>query len=204
MTRRTGICLFGGAFDPPHQTHRRIAERARQALGVDRLVVLPSGDHPHKDASSMAPSAHRIAMCRHNFEGLDGVTVDPRETERRGPSYTVDTVREFRDEVGDVPIYWLIGSDNLPGLPTWHDHHGLLAAATVVTFPRRGHPMGPEVLEGLALTADERRVLLAHRLDFPADSVNATAVRSSLRRGRRPRALRPAVAHYVRAHDLYR
>lgn len=201
---RPGLLLFGGAFNPPHRTHRRIAETALQHLPVSELRVLPAGDHPHKRSGDVAPAAHRLAMCRLLFADLPTVVVDDRELRRPGPSFTVDTVREFAREQPGRPLWFLIGADNLPLLPTWREHHELLRLAHVATFPRAGHRATAADLDGLDLTPEERRALLAHVLPLPADAVAAATVRSRLGRGDRdlPELTAP-VLDYVLAHHLY-
>lgn len=206
MPRPTGLCLFGGSFDPPHATHRRLAETVSARLETARFVVLPCGDHPHKGASSMTTAEHRLAMCRLGFADIPNVVVDDREIRREGPSFSIDTIREFRAELedDDVPIYWLIGSDNLPLLPTWHEHHALLAEATVLTFPRRGHTIEPGSLDGLDLNDAEKEMLLAHRLVATEDEISATDVRAALQRGEERVRHVAAVAEYIEEHRLYR
>ncbi|MCA8942044.1 MAG: nicotinate (nicotinamide) nucleotide adenylyltransferase [Planctomycetes bacterium] len=205
MPRRATTCLFGGAFDPPHATHRRLVEEVGRRLDVDRTIVLPAGDHPHKGEAQLQPAAHRIAMCELAFAGMPNVTVDARETHRAGKSYTVDTIREFRAELGPaVRLVWLIGSDNLPLLPTWHEHHALLELATVVTFPRAGHPIDPDRLAMLDFTDEERTTLLANCLDAEPDPTSATEVRAALAHGQRPDGISPAVFDYIERHRLYR
>lgn len=166
---------------------------------------MPSGDHPHKRNQDMAPAPDRVAMARLAFAGLPEVIVDDRELHRTGPSFTVDTLAELAAAAPDTPLYFLIGSDNLPLLPTWHQHHRLLALATVVTFPRKGYPVAAGDLEHLDLTATERTSLLSNLLDMPCDDVSASELRARWRAGDRcPDELPPAVADYLQRHDLYR
>lgn len=208
MTARGGaptwLALFGGAFNPPHRTHRRIAEAALQQLPVRELRVLPAGDHPHKQGRDVAPAEQRLAMCRLQFAELPRCIVDDRELHRRGPSFTVDTLQELHDEQPARPLFFVLGADNLPLLPTWRDHHRILRLCTVVTFPRLGCTTDAQALHGLDLDERERAMLLAHVLTMPADDVNATALRARLRAGERglPELL-PTVEAYIRAHHLY-
>ncbi|MBL8748754.1 MAG: nicotinate (nicotinamide) nucleotide adenylyltransferase [Planctomycetes bacterium] len=198
-----GIAVLGGSFDPPHRSHLRLAATARERLPVDEVRVIPAGDHPHKAARGMTPAMHRLAMCRLAFRGAPGVVVDDRELHRAGPSFTVDTLAELRGETGRE-LWFLIGSDNLPLLPTWHDHHRLLALATVVTWPRLGHPVRAEDLEHLDLSATERAGLLANVLDLPADAVASSDLRVRWRRGERDLPEIPdAVRDYIAAHSVY-
>ena len=199
-----GLALFGGAFNPPHRTHRRIAEQALRQLPVRELRVLLVGDHPHKRDGDLASAADRLAMCGLAFAGLSRCVVDDRELRRRGPSFTVDTLQQLADEAPRRPLFFVIGADNLPLLPTWRDHHRILRLCTVATFPRVGCPVDDRALRGLDLDDGERRRLLGHVLAMPPDDVNATALRQRLRAGERALPeLAPEIEAYVRAHALY-
>lgn len=202
---RPGIAVLGGSFDPPHVSHRKLAAAALERLPVQQVRVIPAGDHPHKRARGMTAGGQRLAMCRLAFAFDPRIVVDDREMRRSGPSFTVDTLAELAAEHPGHPLYFLIGSDNLPLLPTWRDHHRVLALATIVTYPRAGHAVDASVLEGLDLDAEERRTLLANILDVPVDAIAATAVRDQWRAGRPDRTiLDPAVADYIEANGLYR
>ncbi len=200
-----GLGILGGAFDPPHATHLRLAAQALARLPIARLLVIPAGNHPHKQDPDRTPAAHRLAMCRLAFAADPRIAVDDREVRRRGRSYTVDTLAELQREHPGVRLFFLIGSDNLPLLPTWREHHRLLALATVVTCPRAGHPVHAAQLAALDLTSEERASLLDNVLEVEADDVNSTGLRARLRAGERPAAaIAPAVLAYIDAHGLYR
>ena len=200
-----GLGVFGGSFNPPHSTHVRLARAALQQLPIRELRVIPAGDHPHKRDRDMAPAADRLAMCRLAFADLPGVVVDDRELRRRGPSFTVDTLAELAQEAPGRPLYFLIGSDNLPLLPTWRQPERLLALCTVVTYPRLGHPIDPATLRALPLPAAAIERLLGAVLAVPADAVAASDLRRRWRAGERDLPeLSPAVRDYLQAHALYR
>jgi nicotinate-nucleotide adenylyltransferase len=200
-----GIAVLGGSFNPPHRTHVTLARQALARLPIHELRAIPSGDHPHKGQREMAAAAHRLEMARLAFAEVPGVVVDDRELKRSGRSFTVDTLQEIAKEAPGTPLFFLIGSDNLPLLPTWHEHHRLLEVATVVTFPRAGFVVAPQDLVGLDLSQEERDTLLKHRLEMPADDVSATDIRTRWRKGdRKFPELPSAVAAYMEAHDLYR
>ena len=203
-TARRGLAVLGGSFNPPHQSHVRLAAAALRLLPIDEVRVMPAGDHPHKRGRAMAPAADRLAMCRLAFAGQQGVVVDDRELRRTGPSFTVDTLAELRAEHPDRALFFLIGSDNLPLLPSWRDHHRLLALATTVTYPRAGHPVQAAELAALDLTAAERESLLANVLDLPADAIAASDLRARWQAGEHDLpALDPAVRAYIAEHRLY-
>lgn len=199
------VGLYGGTFDPPHRAHRTVVEACRAQLGLERIVVLPAGTHPLKAAPARASGRDRAALCRIAFAGLAGVEVDEREIERAEVSYTVDTLRAFRRELGpDAELYFLIGSDNLGDLPRWRQHHELLRLAEFVVVPRAGHPVPPDDFASLDLTPAERTRLLAHVLEVTPSAVSSTEIRRRLAAGEDVDAwLQPEVAHEIRRRHLY-
>ena len=199
-----GIGVFGGSFNPPHLSHRRLCATALDRLPIARLLVLPSGDHPLKRSQDMAPAADRLAMCRLAFGDLPGVAVDDRELRRPGPSFTVDTLAELRAEHPGAPLYLLVGSDNLRILGLWREPARILELATLVTYPRSGHPIDAASLAALPVPAEARSRIAAHVLDLPADAVAASDLRARWRRGERNLPeLATAVRDYIAAHGLY-
>jgi nicotinate-nucleotide adenylyltransferase len=204
VRQQSGLAILGGSFDPPHLTHRRIAETALIQLPVQSVAVIPAGEQPHKRGLHPTPGGDRVAMCKILFHGLPRVRVDDREVQRSGPSFTVDTLAELARELPGTPLYFLIGADNLSLLPTWKDHHRILQLCTVATFPRLGHAITPSLLQGLDLTVREREKLLAHVLAMEPDTVSASALRARLRQGERhlPELL-PEVEAYAVRHGLY-
>ncbi len=186
-----GLALFGGAFNPPHLTHRRIIEASMQQLPVSRVIVLPAGAHPHKqdEDSELAPADDRLELCRLAFGDLPGVVIDDREVRRPGLSYTVDTLREFRVEAPDTPLYFLIGSDNLPLLDTWREPDAIRSLCSIVTYPRLHHPVDQTQVEQV--------------LTVEPDNVSATSIRAALRAGEEPASLDPRVLAEIRTRGLY-
>ena len=179
------LCLFGGAFNPPHRTHERVIRAALEQLPVDRVVVLPTGQHPLKSPAEMAPAAARVELARVAFASLPAVTVDDWETRQEGRSYTVDTLRHFREYEGrSGRPYWILGSDNLKILTSWHRYRDVLELATIVTCPRMGYPVDASTLDALALSETQRQEILDHVLDVEPDDVAATEIRAAIRAGR--------------------
>jgi nicotinate-nucleotide adenylyltransferase len=206
MTDPTGIVVFGGAFNPPHRTHRKILRTALDGLPAAGAIVLPTGRHPHKRDRDMAPDAARLQLCAAAFGDLPGVEISDVELRREGPAYTVDTARELARTHPDQTLFLLVGSDNLRIIDSWHDHHELLDLVTVVTYPRRRHPVDRATLESQALTPAEIDGLLRWVLDVDldaADDVSATAIRAALRRGEEPAELADPVAGKIRELGLY-
>jgi nicotinate-nucleotide adenylyltransferase len=129
--------LFGGTFDPIHNGHLRTAFELLQALKLREVRFLPTGNPPHRDATS-ADATQRVEMVRAAVAGQPGFTVDDREARRSGLSYSVDTLTELRREFPQRPICLLLGMDAFLGLPHWHRWKEIFELAHVVVAHRPG------------------------------------------------------------------
>lgn len=189
--RVRGVCLFGGAFDPPHRTHARILEACAAQLPVDRLIVIPSGEHPFKRGQT-APAAARLELCRLAFAGMPGVEVSGYEVEQSGPSYTVETLRHFRQRYPPpTQLFWVIGADNVLALPSWRAPDEIRRLCRLVVVPRRG-----------VAPIDDPQLLW---LQFEPDDVSSSEIRAQLRTGGPLTGmLAPAVHRRIAELQLYR
>jgi nicotinate-nucleotide adenylyltransferase len=142
------IC-YGGTFDPVHNGHLAVARAARDAAGAD-VYLLPAADPPHKGPTH-ADARQRACMLELAVAGEPGLRVDRRELQRPGPSYTVETLRELRAELGDArPIAWLVGGDSLGQLQSWHRWRDLFGLAHLLVAQRPGSPIAPAALARIA------------------------------------------------------
>lgn len=191
MTR--GLGLLGGTFDPPHGFHIVMAQTARDALGLERVLMLPAPRPPHKEGESVTAWKHRAAMVDAATRGVDGVEVSDIESTREGASFTVDTLRACRDRYG-ADLYFIMGADSLRDLPTWRDPGGILALCTLVVFPRTGIPMRLPVPGEASLVVFESPVI----------DVSSTDIRARFEKGERPSELVPdPVLDYIDRNGLY-
>ncbi len=196
VARRMGV--FGGAFDPPHVAHAALVQAAVADLQLDELRVVPTGQAWHK-ARPLSPAHHRLAMAQLAFADLPRVLVDPRETRRPGPSYTVDTLRELKDQWPGTELFLVMGEDQAGALAGWHEWQEILRLAIICVAER-------EDLTGIrprfmAPKAYESRF---RRLQMPAMPVSATAIRARIaaHQGLTPLVFEP-VARYIDDHHLY-
>ena len=140
---------YGGTFDPVHAGHLSVAREVRDALGA-QVFLLPAADPPHKDVTH-ADAQARARMLDLAVAGEPGLKVDRRELRREGPSYTVDTLRELRAELGpDAPLVWMIGGDSLVQLHTWSRWRELFALAHVLAVARPGSHLEAAAVAALA------------------------------------------------------
>lgn len=197
--------VFGGTFDPIHVAHLAVAEAARDALGLARVLFIPNRQPPHKPDQAVTPAAHRLAMVQAAIADNPGFAVSSIEIERAGPSYTSDTLEALRaeqlaaGESGDLAL--ILSAEALAGLATWHEPARVLALAQLVVAPRDGFPdLGSADVARLVPGADARVVTL----DGPRMRLSASEIRARAAAGRSLRYLVPdAVAAYIGDHGLY-
>jgi len=192
------IGVFGGAFDPPHVAHVALAKAALAELQLDELRVLPTGQAWHK-ARVLSPPPHRLAMAQLAFADLPKVVVDPREIERAGPSYTVDTLREFKALWPQAELFLILGEDQAHALPSWHDWQEILKLA-IICVATRAYSAGDRTKFDLE-TAHPSSF---RRLPMPALNVSASDIRARIAAHLNVADLVfEPVARYIAHHHLY-
>ncbi|MCG5500647.1 nicotinate-nucleotide adenylyltransferase [Ectothiorhodospira lacustris] len=206
------IGILGGTFDPIHFGHLRPALEIQEHLGLDELRFIPCGLPPHRRRPE-ADVSHRLAMVEQAVALHPGFSVDRRELERDGPSYSVDTLESLRRELGAaVPLCLILGMDAFAGLSSWHRWQDLSSLAHLVVAHRPGSDE-PAALEDRAAArraenpADLRAAPAGRILCVPVTQldISATAIRDRVARGGSPRFLLPEpVLTYIHRHGLYR
>ena len=203
----TRIGVYGGAFDPPHQAHRVLAQTAIEQLDLDLLLILPTGQAWHK-ARVLTEAEHRLAMCLLAFGDLPNTRIDPRETRRSGPSYTADTLAELRREWPGARFFLILGADQLLAFKTWMRWPEVLQMAQLAVA-NRATRIGEDALDNAHRGADLSSVDVPFvPLDMPLTNISATAVRAQFgqplgRSGAQAALVPPAVAGYISQHHLY-
>jgi nicotinate-nucleotide adenylyltransferase len=221
------IALLGGSFDPVHHGHVALARLFCELLHPDALRVLPA--KPWQKSSLQASDEARVAMLEMAFRELGDsglpVIIDRREIERGSATYTVETLRGLREELGpEASIVFLMGADQLQNLDSWRDWQSLFTLANIGVAARPGYTLEQEALPPAVASALAPRlappeqvrttpsglVCLAHTL---AVDISATQVRAVLHRGGEPgtdaRAVLnslvpPVVLDYIQQHHLYK
>ncbi len=181
------IGIYGGTFDPIHNAHLILAREALEQLQLDRVVFVPAAASPHKLGQTCAPADARAEMLRAAVTGESRFEVDELELNRPPPSYTFDTIEEFRRRDATAEIFYLLGSDNLPRLQTWHRYDEL---ASIVRFV---------VLERGEVQPDSQFATIRRLID-----ISATEIRNRVAAGRSVRYLvPPAVEEIIQRRALY-
>lgn len=208
--------ILGGTFDPIHLGHLAIAEEAREALGLERVLFVPAGQPWQKADRAVSPAADRVAMVEAAIAGNPAFACSRMEVERSGPSYTVETMARLDADAraaGREPDLWFIlSTEALRGLRTWREPDRLLGLCRLAVAPRPA-AVGPAATgDGVVGPVDaawirghlpgrEDRVVL---LDGPHLDLSASELRARVAIGRSIRYLVPdAVAAYIGDHALY-
>lgn len=132
------IGIFGGTFNPPHMGHVAAAREAAGALGLDKLLVIPDAQPPHKELAAGSPEdAERLELARAAFNGVKKCRVSDMELRRGGRSYTVDTVRRVREKYPGAKLFLLMGTDMLLCFEEWREFEEILRLVTLAVFARR-------------------------------------------------------------------
>ena len=185
------IGLLGGSFDPVHNGHLIVGQVAAEALDLDALRLVPAREQPFKRGRHGASAADRAAMLALAVGDPPGMSVEPIELERAGPSYTVDTLRALRAREPDAEFVLLLGADAAADLPAWHEAAEVPRLARVVVFARAGSDVP-------ALPA------ISGTVRVPAIDISATGIRQRVREGLSIRHWVPdPVEEYVVSHRLY-
>jgi nicotinate-nucleotide adenylyltransferase len=180
------IGVYGGTFDPIHYGHLILARDALDQLPLDQVVFVPAAQSPHKLEQSPTPAPFRVNMLRRAIEGEPRFRVDEIEVNRPPPSFTIDTITELRRRDDQLEIFYLIGSDNLPTLGTWHRIEELRALVHFVVLARGVAP-------GSAYLTIRRQI-----------EISATEIRNRVATGRSIQYLvPPAVEEIIRQGQLY-
>jgi len=200
LTMRLGI--LGGTFDPIHLGHLLMAEMAREALRLERVLFVPAGDPPHKQNLPITAAHHRRKMVELAIENNPHFELCLIDLERPGPHYSVDTVRLIRKQydVSAEACFFIIGGDSLADLPIWHDPEKLVPLCRLAVAHRPGYQ--PDI-------SDLEKIIpgLGIRLDWvqiPAVDFAASTIRARLKKRQSIRYQVPdSVWRYITQYKLY-
>lgn len=129
---------MGGTFNPIHNAHLWIAEKARTACALDRVIFVPASDPPHKKLAGEVPFSVRCQMVRLAIEGNPFFELSRLEGERSGKSYSIDTIRIFRARLPDDELFFIIGGDSFLELGLWRCYADIFRSCHLIVFERPG------------------------------------------------------------------
>jgi nicotinate-nucleotide adenylyltransferase len=200
---RSGTGVLGGTFDPIHLGHLVVAEEVRFQLGLAEVLFIPTGQPWLKSDRAVATARLRLEMVRLATRGNPHFKVSTIETDRPGPSYTVDTMEMLWRQAGDgAELWFFLGGDALAELPKWREPQRLIQLCRLAAFARPGFPLPPlEPLE-LAIPGLSQRVT---SVEVSQIDISASEIRRRVAQGVSIHDLVPeTVERYIQEHGLYR
>ena len=196
------VGIIGGTFDPIHNGHMTIAEETRVRLSLAKVVFVPAGLQWLKEDVHISAAEQRLQMVRLAIADRPYFKLSTVDTDRQGPTHTVDTITELQFQLGvKAELFFILGWDSLAELPKWHEPSRLIRICRLVAVPRPGHSAPDLKSLEAAIPGISQRVIL---LDSPRMDTSATAIRLRVAQGLSIGHLVPEpVERYISEHKLY-
>ena len=216
MAEKRKIGLFGGTFNPIHLGHLRGAEEVRELCGLHEVIFIPAAVPPHKNTRHILEGRHRLEMVKLATQGNPHFSASAVDLERPGKSFSIDTLRYFRERYEDS-FFFILGRDAFLEIETWKDYEDLFSLCHFIVMTGGGiggPPQGdqlPEVLVPSFRYAPESRcwvhrsghTLLFQKIHFL--DISSTRIRDLLEKGQSAKYLMEAgVEGYIERNRLYR
>ena len=184
--------IFGGTFDPVHKGHVHLVEKIREAGIFTHLIIVPAG-HPWQ-RPTIASAPDRLAMVERAFAQLD-IEISDCEVRNEKPSYAIETVKELKRIFGPGQFTWILGSDALIGIESWHSIRELANEVDFLAISRPGFVINPELIPDF---------IRWHSIEIGALAISATEVRRALHEHRDVSSMiSPSVLTYIEDNGLY-
>lgn len=198
------IGIFGGTFNPIHIGHLIIADDIRIQAKLDKIIFVPSGNPPHKDAETLLDQHTRYCLIECAIEGNINFHVDNFEINRSGYSYTIDTMTHFQQCFPDEQLFFIIGADSLFEIHLWKDAERLLEKFSFLIAQRRGNPISDSAFDAIPLPKHLKEKLKKSIVNPPVIDVSATQIRNRIQTGESIWYLVPdKVRNYIENYHLY-
>ncbi len=201
MKRQIG--LFGGSFNPIHNGHLHLVHAVKHAMRLDGVLLMPTGEAPHKSSEEYAPAADRLAMCRLAAQPYPWLRVSDYEIRKSGKSYTVETLRALTAANPDTGWTLMIGSDMLLTFDTWRMWQEILKMARVCAVSREPGdlPLLFDQADALCTACPGADIRV---LSVDAVPVSSTQIRINMRKNADCSCLLPEnVVQYILDHGIY-
>lgn len=210
------IGLLGGSFNPVHNAHLRIAGEAQAACLLDKIIFIPAADPPHKLLAGDISFEQRSKMVSMAIACRAGFEMSAVEAERGGKSYSIDTIRTFREWFQDDELFFIIGCDSFLEIGTWHRYAEIFSLCSLIVVDRPGCPTInpidalPEAVRG-EFAPDGETGFLKHESGFTVFFITGSPLEVSSTEIRRlaaagsdiTRYVPPDVAAYISTQRIY-
>jgi nicotinate-nucleotide adenylyltransferase len=195
------IGVLGSAFNPPHLGHLALAQEAAWQLGLEEVILVPTGDAPHKRIAEDPGREVRMEMTELAAVDDYRFSVSALEVEREGPSYTYETLEALAEERADRELVFVMGADAAVGLESWRNPERVVELVSLAVARRAGVSDADVAAVTRSLGCERRATML----EMPQFGVSSSVVRERAKRGRPLRYLVPdAVASFIEERGIYR
>jgi nicotinate-nucleotide adenylyltransferase len=197
--------IFGGSFDPIHNGHLEAALLAKERSGAQNVVFIPAHQNPLKTNGPVANDAQRIEMVALAIKGKPGLFVSGIECNSEGVNFTVDTLRQIREQAPQLPLKLLLGADQIAGLHRWKEYKELFNLAELWVVGRDAVQAADAIIQCSTLTESERRALVSRFVPFRME-ISSTEIRAALSDANQTgliSSVAPAVLGYITEKCLY-
>lgn len=209
------IGLFGGTFNPIHHAHLRIAEEIREHFMLSKVIFVPAATPPHKPLADDLSFGDRLRMVEHAVRGNRFFSVSDLEGKREGKSYSIDTIRQFRELYPGDEFFFIMGSDSFADFGSWKQYAAIFSCCNIVTITRPGSRISlrdalpVDIAHEFCYHDAEKR--LSHRSGYSVYSIegtqldiSSTDIRSRIRKGLSIKYLVPeSVERYIIQQRFY-
>ncbi|HAT1181385.1 TPA: nicotinate-nucleotide adenylyltransferase [Corynebacterium striatum] len=197
MTSPQRIGIMGGTFDPIHNGHLVAASEVAYRFQLDQVVFVPTGQPWQKAGRNVTAAEHRYLMTMVATASNPRFTVSRVDIDRKGPTYTIDTLRDLRELFPDAELYFITGADSLASIMSWRDWEVMLEMANFVGVTRPGYELSKDMLPLESQTGIEL-------IEIPAMAISSTDCRERAREGEPVWYLVPdGVVQYIAKNNLY-
>ncbi len=197
--KRVGI--FGGSFNPIHNAHINLASAFAKKLKLDKVLVIPTANSPHKDPDTLIDPMHRLNMCRLACDDVKKAEVCDIEITRQGTSYTVDTLSKIKEMYPDSELFLLMGADMFMTFDTWREPDKIISMASICTVPRNDDDEKILREKGKEYTAKGANTFI---LDLKKMDISSTMIRKLAYNDEIfSKYVDPKVEKYIYANYLY-
>lgn len=213
------IGLFGGTFNPFHNGHIGIIQHVKKQYALEKLFLIPSATPPHKPDINLAPANDRFLMVKKSLQAHDEFLVSDKELIRKGPSYTIDTIKEFKKEYGpDARFYLLMGSDAFLDIDNWKHTNQIFNAVQIIIMLRGQWKdydplisfIDENISKGYIFNREQNAFCLKNKPNIyvckvPKIDISSTMIRERVKNNLPIKALVPeSVEKIIRTKELYK
>lgn len=195
------VGIFGGTLDPIHMGHLIIAQSAMQALSLEKVVFMPSGNPPHKNTMNITDAYKRLEMVKYAIDNNDNFMYSDFELKRDGIIYTSDTLKLLKDKYKDIELYFIMGADSLLAIETWHEPENIFRLCNIVVADR--DLLNPELIRKIQYLKQKYDAEIFH-IESPLIDISSSYIRECIKSGKSIRYLvHDNVAKYIYENGIY-